>query len=172
MGYKAYFSPTHSELCGESEEKNKGSNLMLDIIDCNNSFRNCVLWLRKSSYLATSKSWTQCLGDNQLKEHQLKITKVDYSWIPGKPESFTARMNHRVSLCWRTNITQALDCCACPRTDVPELWKGQCSDKVTWRRPWGGELNCGCRSAGVTHGRRLPRSPWCPMSKSSHGWEW
>jgi hypothetical protein len=136
------------------------------------SLKNCVQWLRKSSYLATHKSWTQRLGDNQFRKNQLKITKVDYSWILGKPELFTARMNHCVSLCWRTDITLALDCCACPCTDVPGLWKGQCWDKVTWRRPWGGEWSYGCRSAGVTHGCSLPRSPWHPMSKSSHGWEW
>lgn len=130
-----------------------------------NSFKNCVPWLRKSSYLATSKSWSQCVGVNQLKKHQLKITKVDYSWIPGKPESFPAWMNHRVSLCWRTNITLALDCRACPRTDVPELWKGQCWDKVIWRRPWGGELSWSCRSTCVTRGCRLPGSPWRPIAR-------
>jgi len=30
--YKDYFSPTHSQHCGDSEEKNKGSEMKLDII--------------------------------------------------------------------------------------------------------------------------------------------
>jgi hypothetical protein len=33
VGYKVYFSPTHSQQCGDREEKNKGQKMKLDIID-------------------------------------------------------------------------------------------------------------------------------------------